>query len=177
MVKSQIGVPGSSTLGVSDLEDLSVARLAGPDEEELLTAVTECTLVFHDDEMYPRGVIVSFCRHRGAFWIASVAGRLQVRCLEANPSSSIVVSNAGSALPGRRMVSFRGHATILSDEETKEEMLPLIARRLAPGDPAAMVKLLDSPNRVLIRFVPVGPSVSHDSRRIAGDGRGGASEA
>lgn len=163
----------SGRLGIDDLEDLTQARLGPLGCEELLDAATETVLAFNGPDGWPRAVVVSFTRHRGSWWIAGVRGRGYVRAIGDDPRVSLVVTNAGTALEGRRMLALRGQAVIHDDPVTRREMLPLIATRLAPSDPAAMVRLLDSPGRVVLEVKVVGTSVSHDSRRIAGNGRGG----
>lgn len=40
-------------------------------------------------------------------------------------------------------------------------------------DPTAFIRLLDSPQRVIIEVRPVAIAASHDSRKMTGDGRGG----
>jgi len=163
-------------LGIDDLENLAPARLADDGIEELLDAATECTLCFADGDGWPRGVVVSFARRDGSVYFTAVNGRRHTRSLRQDPRVSVVVSSAGTALDGRRMVAFRGTAVFHDADPDKSELLWLIAGRLAPADPAAMVRLLDSPNRVVMEIRPVSMSVSHDSRHIAGNGRGGAGE-
>ena len=107
------------------------------------------------------------------FWLTSVRGRAQVRAVERDERVGLVVSSAGSGLPGRRMVRVRGRAALLDDRATRDAILPLISARLQPAAPERLLALLDSPRRVLIRVDPVGYPQSHDSRRVAGDGRGG----
>lgn len=168
--------PGASPtgrLGLDDLEDLKPARLDAAGVEELLATQTECMLSFNDARGWPRGVVVSFVRARGSFWYTAVTSRRHVRTVAAHPRVTIVVSSAGTDLGGRRMVALRGRATVHSQGRPKDEMLRAIAARLAPADPGAMLRLLDSPNRVVVEVVPEGVSISHDSRMIAGDGRGG----
>jgi len=110
--------------------------------------------------------------HDGAFWLTAVAGRAHVRAIERDERVGLVISNLGTELPGRRMVRVRGRAAVLRDRATFDAVLPLIAARLQPSAPEQLVRLLDSPRRVLIRVEPVGYPQSHDSRKVAGDGRG-----
>jgi nitroimidazol reductase NimA-like FMN-containing flavoprotein (pyridoxamine 5'-phosphate oxidase superfamily) len=164
-------------LGVDDLEDLRSARLGSEAIEELLDTATEATLVFAaDHDGWPQGVVVSFARFEGSFWLTAVEGRVHVRGLRRDPRAALVVTNAGTGLEGRRMVSVRGRAVVHSDRETKDRILPVLARRLAPADPAAMLRLLDSERRVVVQLADPEVLVSHDSRRIAGDGRGGPAD-
>jgi len=80
-------------------------------------------------------------------------------------------------LKGRRMITLRGHMRLHRDAETKAYFFPRFAAKLAPGDPEAFIKLLDSPKRVIFEFEPVAITASHDSRKLAGDGRGGPPKA
>jgi nitroimidazol reductase NimA-like FMN-containing flavoprotein (pyridoxamine 5'-phosphate oxidase superfamily) len=159
-------------LGIDDLEDLTVARLGSDGIAELLAAATECTLVFVADG-WPSGVVVSFVADDDRIWITSVEGRRHTAAVWSDPRVTLVVTSAGTPLEGRRMVALRGLATVHADEETKRHVLLRLASRLAPSDPGAMVRLLDTANRVVIEVRALGVSVSHDSRKIAGDGRGG----
>jgi nitroimidazol reductase NimA-like FMN-containing flavoprotein (pyridoxamine 5'-phosphate oxidase superfamily) len=164
---------GDARVGERDLEDMTQARLDPADLAGLADAAPECTLVFLDDDGWPAGVTMSHLFHEGRFWLTSVRGRAQVRAVERDERVGLVVSSAGSGLPGRRMVRVRGRAALLDDRATRDAMLPLISARLQPATPDRMLALLDSPRRVLIRIDPVGYPQSHDSRRVAGDGRGG----
>lgn len=164
---------GDARVGERDLEDMTRARLDPGDLAELADAAPECTLVFSDDDGWPAGVTMSHLFHEGRFWLTSVRGRAQVRAVERDERVGLVLSSAGSGLPGRRMVRARGRAVLLDDRATRDAMLPLFCARLQPAAPERMLALLDSPRRVLIRIDPVGYPQSHDSRRVAGDGRGG----
>lgn len=159
-------------VGERDLEDLSQARLDITAQRELLETQTECTLIFSGDDGEPTGSVLSFAVKDGTFWFTSVKGRAQVRGITRNPEASVVVSNAGTDLPGRRMLSLRGTATIHDDPTAIEPILEVLAERLAPTGKDAFLALLRSPKRVIIEFQPTRVVASHDSRRMAGDGRG-----
>jgi hypothetical protein len=160
-------------LGIDDLEDLSVARLGAVEIADLLAAATEATLVFVGPDGWPMGVVVSFLKDDECFWVTAVEGRGHTLGVQRDARVSLVITNAGTSLAGRRMVAVRGTAWVHRDQATKRAILPKLAARLAPDGPEAMVRLLDSPKRVVIEIRPVAVSASHDSRRIAGDGRGG----
>lgn len=160
-------------VGEQDLEDLSQARLAESSQRELLDTQTECTFIFRGDDGAPSGTVLSFAAHDGSLWFTSVRGRAQVRGVERDPEVSVVVSNAGTDLPGRRMLSLRGTAQIHSDPTAIEPILQVLAERLAPGGEDAFLTLLRSPGRVIIEVKPHRVVASHDSRRMAGNGRGG----
>jgi hypothetical protein len=159
-------------LGVDDLESLRSAQLDGGDQDELVRQATECTFVFAAQSGWPSGVIMSFLEHEGTFWLSATAERRHVRALRSDPRVSIVITGNGTALTGRRMISFNGVAITHTDAATKAWFLPRFAARLAPADPDAFVRLLDSPARVVIEVRPVGRRTTHDSRKLPGDGRG-----
>lgn len=160
-------------VGTQDLEDMRQARLDDAGLVELLTAARECTFLFADADGWPAGVTMSHLYADGAFWLTAVTGRAHVTAVERDPRVGLVISNAGTDLPGRRMVRIRGRATVHRDRETLDRVLPRLAAHLAPHGQDRMLRLLDSPRRVLLRVELVSIPQSHDSRKVAGDGRGG----
>lgn len=168
--------PGASAPGRPgdrDIEDLTSARLGLEAQRELCEAQTEAVLGFLQDGL-PTAVVMSFVvDEQGHFWFATVEQRRQVRGIDEDPHVSVAVSSTGSDLPGRRMLAVRGTARVHRDREVVLSAIERLAPRLAPEDPAAFVRLLDSPRRVVIEVVPSRVTASHDSGRLAGDGRGG----
>lgn len=165
---------GAARVGERDLEGMDQARLDDGGVAELCTAARECTFVFTGPDGWPAGVTMSHLYADGLFWFTSVEGRAQVRAVRRDERVGLVLSSAGTGLAGRRMVRVKGRARVLDDAATRAAMLPALAAHLAPAGTDRLLALLDSPNRVLIRVEPVAFPQSHDSRRIAGDGRGGA---
>ena len=159
-------------LGVDDLENLKGTHLDKADQGELLGAQTECTFIFNGEDGWPCGVVMSFIVDDGTFWLTAVEGRRQVKALDADPKCSVVVSSAGSGLPGRRMLSVRGEVTVHRDDETKQWFLDQFTTRLQPADPTSWRRLLDSPKRVVFEVRVTSVLASHDQRKIAGNGRG-----
>ena len=163
-------------IGIDDLEELQTLKLELSEQDELLDAQTECTFVFAGKEGWPSGVIMSFLRADGAFWLTAVENRAHVRALATEPRVTLVVTNAGTGSPGRQMLAVRGVATVHRDQETIQWFLPKFTGRMQPADPTAFARLLDSPKRLVIEVRPVAIAVSHDSRKMPGNGRGGAAE-
>lgn len=162
-----MSVVGVSSPHVDAMESLVYARLDAPDRDELLEKQVECTFVFDDERGWPSGVVMNYLRHDGTFWLTAVEGRAHVRALAREPRVSIVVSSAGSPLSGRRMVAYRGRATVHRDLTDLGWLLDAFADRFRPADPAGFRQLLDTPNRVVIQVVPVAVATSHDHRKVA----------
>ncbi|WP_218614458.1 pyridoxamine 5'-phosphate oxidase family protein [Pseudonocardia sp. KRD291] len=161
-------------VGEQDLERMEQARLDDDLIAELATTARECTFLFTASDGWPAGVTMSHLYADGVFWLTSVGTRAQVRAARRDPRVGLVISSLGTGLDGRRMVRVKGHAQVLDDPGTRARMLPRISEHLAPGGAERLRGLLDSPDRVLIRVEPVSFPQTHDSRRVSGDGRGGA---
>lgn len=164
-----------SQVGVRDIEDLRRTALDRADQEDLYTAQTECTVAYASRAGWPAAVVMSFLRHDGQFWLTAVGGRDHLESLRVDPRLTLVVDNRGTSLPGRRMVAVQGEVAVHEDEATKQWFYPAFAARMAANDPAAFVRLLDSPRRAVLQVTPTGRRLSHDSRKVAGNGRGAAS--
>jgi general stress protein 26 len=161
------------SVGVDDIEDLRGLGLGKERQSELLDTQTECTFVFTNEAGWPGGVVMSYVQIEDAFWLTAVEGRGHVRAVAADPRVSLVISNAGTNLPGRRMLSLRGTAIVHRDTATKAWFLEKFAAKHQPEAPESFIRLLDSPNRVVIQVHPTAIAVSHDSNKIPGNGRGG----
>ena len=159
--------------GTDDLEDLRGLRLDSAKQAELLEAQTECTVVFTNEDGWASGVVMTYLHLENCFWLTTVEGRAQVRGIAHDPRISLVFSNAGTSLSGRRMLSVRGTAVIHRDEVMKQRILKAFAERHQPQAPEKFLSLLDSPKRLVLQVFPTGIAVSHDSTRMPGDGRGG----
>ncbi len=167
----------SDELGTQNLEKLKGTHLDRDDQRELLETQTECTFIYTNEKGWPCGVVMSYINVEGTFWLTAVEGRAHVRSLAEHPEVSVVVSSAGSGLPGRRMISVRGTVTVHRDPEVKDWFLRAFTSTLQPADPDSWRQLLDSPERVVFEVTPVAVGASHDQRKIPGNGRGMAADA
>ena len=102
-------------IGIDDLEELQSLKLDLSEQDELLDTQTECTFVFANDQGWPSGVIMSFVRADGSFWLTAVETRAHAKALATEPRVTLVVSNAGTGSPGRQMLAVRGVATVHRD--------------------------------------------------------------
>jgi hypothetical protein len=160
-------------VGVEDLEQLKTLRLGADDRAELIKTANECTFVFRTASGWPSGVIMSFVHIDGSYWVTAVEGRAHARAIGDDPRVSLVITNAGTGLPGRRMLAIRGLAIVHKDEAVRRRFFAAFTTKHAPKDPQAFERLLDSSKRLVIEVRPVAVTASHDSRKLPGDGRGG----
>jgi len=167
------GSGAGEQVGIRDLEDMRQAQLDRDGIAELIAAAAECVFLFTATDGWPAGVTMSYLYDDGVFWLSAVTARQHVKAVERDPRVGMVISNLGTALPGRRMVRIKGRATVHRDRATLDHVLPRLAAHLAPAGADALRRLMDSPKRVLIRVEPLAYPQTHDSRKIAGDGRGG----
>ncbi|SFN25334.1 Pyridoxamine 5'-phosphate oxidase [Pseudonocardia ammonioxydans] len=163
-------------VGTRDLEDMRQARADQDAIDELVAAAGECVFLFTAADGWLAGVTMSYLHEDGVFWLAAVTDRQHARAVERDSRVGMVISNRGTDLPGRRMVRIKGRATLHRDRATLDRMLPRLAATLAPAGAEQLHRLLDSPKRVLIRVQTLSYPQSHDSRNVAGDGRGGTRE-
>lgn len=158
-------------VGIDNAEELAGLKLTPDARAELFRTASEVTFVFHNAGGWPVGVVMSFLEHEGTFWVTATEDRAHIRNLKTDPRVSIVISNQGTELPGRQMVSLRCVAIVHKDRPTIEWFLPRFTQKLG-GKPEAFAALLDSDKRVVVELRPVGVTASHDSRKMPGDGRG-----
>ncbi|MEV4643494.1 hypothetical protein [Saccharopolyspora sp. NPDC049357] len=163
-----------SRVGIDDLENLQSVRGSSSSIDELIEAQSEAVVSFTSDTGWASGVVMSYVRHGGAFWVTAVSDRAHAKAFRRDPRVSLVISATGTHLPGRRMVSVRCLAHAHVDEATRHWFYGALGERLSVEDRDAFFSLLDSENRVVFELRPVRVAVSHDSRKLPGDGRGGS---
>ncbi|MFV0463905.1 MAG: pyridoxamine 5'-phosphate oxidase family protein [Nostocoides sp.] len=150
-----------------NLESLHHARLSQPDRSLLLIDQHECTFVFATPDGWPCGVVMNYLYRADQFLLTSVQDRPQVAALVHDPRVSIVVSSAGTTLPNRQMLSFRGRATVLRSQAEVQPWLDVFADAWAAERHRDLFRRqLDSANRVVIKVDQLVRSASYDHRRV-----------
>ena len=140
-----------------DFEDVRSYTLESDDEAELLAAQTECTMIWAGKEGWPMGVIVNFIFREGRFWLTASDSRPRIASIGKDPRVSIAISSRGSSVQHRRSLTYKCHAILHSDADTKAWFFPEFAAAMRPGEPdkaAAFAEFLNSPGRVILEFVP-----------------------
>ena len=166
MAENQDGAGrGGSAPAEAHYEDLTDWGLDEADEEAMLAAQTECTFIWANREGWPVGVIMSFIRRRGRFWLTASSGRARIAAVRRDPRVCIVITSTGAhGVPDRRTVTYKGICRLHIDADTKAWFYPELAAALHPDPRRArhFSQFLDSPNRVILEVEP--------TRRIAFDG-------
>jgi hypothetical protein len=148
---------------------LRAARLDAAATTALLASERQCVLSFLAEDGWPRAVVLSYLWTSGSFWVTSIEGRAHVRDMRRDPRVTVTVERH---VDSRQMLAQRGLAVFCDDAATRAAFFTRFAGHHAPSTAAAFHAHLDCPTRVVIEIKPVGQPVTHDSRRLAGDGRG-----
>jgi Pyridoxamine 5'-phosphate oxidase len=133
----------------------------------LHTAQAECTFIWCRKDGWPTGVIMNYVARDGRFWLTSSSQRPRIAAIHRDNRVSLVVSSFGTNL-GMQAVTYRGRCLIRDDAETKAWFYPALAARLQPGSKEgqeAFVRLLDTPRRVILEFVPEN-TLGFDGNRL-----------
>jgi nitroimidazol reductase NimA-like FMN-containing flavoprotein (pyridoxamine 5'-phosphate oxidase superfamily) len=140
-----------------DFEDVRGYTLEDDDEATLLTAQTECTMIWLAKDGHPMGVIVNYIFRKDRFWLTATEVRPRIAALRQDPRISIAISSKGSGVVARQSVTYQGTAVLHTDEETLDWFIPEFSRAMRPDSVAAAESFgahLRSPGRVVIELVP-----------------------
>jgi hypothetical protein len=140
-----------------DWEDVKAYTLETSDEAQLLAAQIECTLIWAGKEGWPMGVIVNFIYRNDRFWLTATEKRPRVASIRKDPRVSIAISSKGSSVKHRQSLTYKCHAILHTDEETKNWFFPEFGTAMRPDDPAAATafsEFLNSESRVILELVP-----------------------
>ena len=144
-----------------DHEDVTSFTLDPEGERELLRVQKECTFIWTNKEGSPVGVIMSYLEtDDGHIWLTGSEQRKRFAAIRRDPRTCIVVTSAGTDLGTGKTVTYMGRTITHAkeDRKIKDWFYPTFARKLrgAGGELAVsqFVRLLDSPRRVVIEFIP-----------------------
>lgn len=103
------------------------------------------------------GVTMSYLPKDGKLWLTCARARARVPALNRFPRASICITSTGSSMGTGKTVTYKG-SCVIHDEgrEVKDWFYPEFSRWLRPEEDKAAIfeKFLDSPDRVVIEFVP-----------------------
>lgn len=149
-------------------ENVKSYSLDSDAEEALYAAQIECTMIWASKDGWPMGVIVNYIHRDGRFWLTMSEERPRVNQIRKDPRVCIAISSKGSSIKERQSLTYKCEAIVHTDRETLDRILPDFAATMRPGDPekaAAFLKMLDSPERVVVELIPV-KRVGFDSAKM-----------
>jgi len=154
---------------ITSHDDVRPFGLDAPDEDHLIGLQNECTFVWVTRDGSPMGVIMSYLEHDGRYWLTGSRFRKRFAALQREPRALVVITSAGTELHSGMTVSYKGTCVLHDDDETKGWFYPALAARLHTAKGADymrdFVRFLDTPNRLIIEFVP-GTRVGFDGRKF-----------
>jgi hypothetical protein len=139
-----------------DFEELADFGLDADTEERLIAAQTECTFIWSTKDGSPLGVIMSYLRRDGRFWLTATTNRGRIAAVRRDPRVAIVITSTGTPLGHGKSITYRGTCAVHEDDDTKRWFYPALGERRVPHDPqyrAEFVRTLDSGRRVVLEVI------------------------
>jgi len=160
-------------------DDVKQYRLDPEREQELVRTGGECTFIWANKAGHPLGVTTAYVPAKGSIWMTATRERVRIKAIARDGRSSVVISSKGTPMGGGKTVTYKGHTVIHDDRETKMWMYRLLASGLgSAGDrdegnaftaglnPELFIRFLDTPERVVLEFIP-GMSIPFDGDKMA----------
>ena len=141
---------------VKDYDDVTMYGLTSAKQDQLLTTQNELTFIWTNKEGHGMGVTMSYIWRKGRIWCTATEQRARMKALARDPRCSVVISSMGTGTDVSQSITFKGHAVLHKDQETKDWFYPDFARHAnspAPT-PEAFVAFLDTDARIIIEVVP-----------------------
>jgi hypothetical protein len=145
-----------SSENVENYDDVTMYGLTAEKQEHLLLTQNELTFIWTNKDGHGMGVTMSFIWRKGRIWCTATEQRARMKALARDLRCSVVISSAGIDDDVSQSITFKGHAVLHTDQETKDWFYPDFARHAnspAPT-PKAFVAFLDTPARIIIEVVP-----------------------
>jgi general stress protein 26 len=154
----------------ANYEDVTKYDLDESDERKLLLAHNECTFIWSNKQGWPVGVIMSYIWRNGRFWITGSEQRARFAAVKRDPRVCVVVTSTGSPIPRGKAITWKGMATLHSDQATKDWFYPELSAALNPDAERAkwFQQFLDSPRRVIMEIEPT-QRIGYDGAKMGKD--------
>ena len=163
----------------TNYDDVTQYRLDPEREEELVRTAGECTFIWANKAGHPIGVTTAYVPVDGKTWMTATRERVRIKAIARDGRSSIVISSKGTPMGGGKTVTYKGHTTIHDDQDTKMWMYRLLASGMSESqsedegnaftsglDPEMFIRFLDTPERIVLEFVPE-MSIPFDGDKMA----------
>jgi len=160
-----------------DHEDVSGFVLDPDREAELRRKQKECTFIWTNRAGEPVGVIMSYLETPdGHIWLTGSEQRKRFAAVARDPRACVVITSVGTDMGSGKTVTYKGRVILhdKADRKIKDWFYPTFARKLRgpEAEEAAVrqfVRLLDSPRRVVMEFVPTSKIAFDGDKHRAAD--------
>lgn len=145
-----------SDTDVKNYDDVTMYGLTDEKEEALLLKQNELTFIWTNKAGHGMGVTMSYIWRKGRIWCTATEQRARMKALARDNRCSVVISSAGTDIDVSQSITYKGHAVLHTDQETKDWFYPDFARHAnspAPT-PEIFMQLLDTDERIIIEVVP-----------------------
>ena len=141
---------------VKNYDDVTMYGLTSDREESLLRKQNELTFIWTNKEGHGLGVTMSYIWRNGRIWCTATRQRARMKALARDNRCSVVISSAGTDIDVSQSITFKGHAILHTDQETKDWFYPDFARHTTSPAPTPdlFVQFLDTDDRIIIEVVP-----------------------
>ena len=145
-----------SDQNVENYDDVTMYGLSNDKEEELLLKQNELTFIWTNKAGHGMGVTMSYIWRKGRIWCTATEQRARMKALARDPRCSVVISSAGTDIAVSQSITYKGHAILHKDQETKDWFYPDFSRHANSPAPTAEAfeAFLDTPLRIIIEVVP-----------------------
>jgi len=160
-------------------DDVKQYRLEPERERELVATGGECTFIWANKAGHPLGVTTAYVAAKDRIWMTATRDRVRIKAIARDGRSSVVITSKGTPMGGGKTVTYKGHTVIHDDRETKLWMYRLLASGLGNPhiedegnafttglDPQMFIRFLDTPERVVLEFIPE-MSIPFDGDKMA----------
>ena len=141
---------------VKNYDDVTMYGLTSDREESLLRKQNELTFIWTNKDGHGLGVTMSYIWRNGRIWCTATRQRARMKALARDNRCSVVISSAGTDIDVSQSITFKGHAILHTDQETKDWFYPDFARHTTSPAPTPdlFVQFLDTDDRIIIEVIP-----------------------
>lgn len=141
---------------VKNYDDVTMYGLTSDREEALLRKQNELTFIWTNKDGHGLGVTMSYIWRNGRIWCTATKQRARMKALARDNRCSVVISSAGTDIDVSQSITFKGHAILHTDQETKDWFYPDFASHTTSPAPTPdlFVQFLDTDDRIIIEVVP-----------------------
>jgi hypothetical protein len=160
-----------------DHEDVTMFGLDADREQELRRKQKECVFTWTNKAGEPVGVVMNYLdTPDGHVWLTLSEQRPRFAAIVRDPRTCVVITSTGTDMGPGKTVTYKGLVTVhdKADRGVKDWFFRAFAEKLNSEEGEARIlqfmRLLDSPRRVVIEFIPTKSIVFDDDKHRAADG-------